>query len=717
MTLIVMMSHHILPSVLGFAPRAVTQPPPPTNKLSFSSSKDLFGRVPHTSTTIVGYAASSTHIMLMLEEAVREMAVARAKEKLKEMAKEKVKEMKKEKVTEVVIEAKEAVKDGIKDKIKKRLRRSILGKIRDFLVKKIMAKAIEELQERRSGIDMKLLDVVGLSLSNSSIAVLEGLNDPNLNLFLAFIPNTIISANKEPETNKDIDIYDENGGEQKFSLGWKSTGEGYDQQWKKKLIPAISIELAEDLSVKRIRKDAFTGATPLHEVGILELSKSSVLYPLEDKIAFFNNEAEANQLINDVKLQSIKHDGANPNTYNDWGDQTTDEHLSRFFFHGLGAVLLEQQTGPSTKAELGPIEINMDFMADLAVREGFRPYGATLYFDEDQKVTGIYDTHKEILVKPGDEDAWERAKFLAKSSALALITAREHLLDTHLTGSNYLSFSSIKHLPPNHPIRRLMNIFTYNANRVNDNAMSILVPENGLFHRFTAFEYESMVKVFKTGFATSNIFEPFPKRNMRPELLELSKGDKLPYHKEGCEYYDIVEKFVREWLKEDGDSAKDEFARAFYSEIRDASMGSKYELPEFEKEDAMVDLLSQGIFTVTAFHEIVGTTIDYTSDPWAMAMRVVDDEAGSTAADVQSFMLFLLVTATTGKKVPMLMKPYSNYFGKDGAPKWERKHWKNFMRDLRTQSFRIRRKECGIIRRKPEFKFFDPKRFESSVSV
>ena len=41
----------------------------------------------------------------------------------------------------------------------------------------------------------------------------------------------------------------------------------------------------------------------------------------------------------------------------------------------------------------------------------------------------------------------------------------------------------------------------------------------------------------------------------------------------------------------------------------------------FETEDVMVDLLTQSIFTVTAYHEIIGTIIDYGRCQLVLLMR------------------------------------------------------------------------------------------------
>jgi len=285
------------------------------------------------------------------------------------------------------------------------------------------------------------------------------------------------------------------------------------------------------------------------------------------------------------------------------------------------------------------------------------------------------------------------------------------LLETHLTAANQMAYASAKYLPPNHPIRRLLNVFTFNTHRVNDGAMQILITERGLLHRFTAFS--KMNQVFDSAKKANNLFQPFPTRYLRPELIKQSSLGKLPFHKEGCEYYVIVEKFVKAWVKESGSMVTDKYAQDFYNDIKLESIGCKYELPEFSKS-AMIDLLSAGIFGVTAWHELTGNLIDYTNDPFAMGGRVVD---GATSSDVQGFAVALLVTAATGGTVPVLMAKYRNYFGMDGAPQWERLVWDDFQLDLTAQSKCVSDRESGDTKRKFEFKLFNPENFEASVSV
>jgi arachidonate 15-lipoxygenase len=195
-----------------------------------------------------------------------------------------------------------------------------------------------------------------------------------------------------------------------------------------------------------------------------------------------------------------------PETYNTWGDMSTDESFSRYFFNGFGVVGLAAQKETS-KSGLGPFEVDIPIQ-DFEVRPGFRPYGARVHFDADQKPTGIFDYAKDTLVKPGDDD-WESAKWLAKSTAFTLNTVKEHLMWGHLTVSNSLTFTCTNNLPPDHPIRRLLTIFTYRTNTINDQAFAALVPDVSTLHRATSLTYPALQKMFEVSYTTCDAFEPF----------------------------------------------------------------------------------------------------------------------------------------------------------------------------------------------------------------
>ena len=312
----------------------------------------------------------------------------------------------------------------------------------------------------------------------------------------------------------------------------------------------------------------------------------------------------------DKLLRELKYvEGqAFPVSYSKDFNLRTDESFSRMFFFGIAAPLLAAQIedhDESIKApELGPFVVDMA-LQNLKVRPGFLKYGCRVHFSYDQMVTAIHYHGDGKTVLRGQE-GWERAKLIAKVSAFLLITAREHLVWTHVILSNMATKASTLRMRPSHPLRRLLTVFTYRTNEVNTSASGALIPKFCVLHRSTGLTYEAMQEVFDMSFKTCNVYEPFPNREVNPTLQKLAKEGKFPYIHEGIGYYEVVREFVVAWCSNAGAGAlQDEEAKAFYEAIRKSSEGQAYVLPPITEEDAMVDLLTQIIFTVrTSFHHL-----------------------------------------------------------------------------------------------------------------
>merc|ERR1719389_642224 len=68
-----------------------------------------------------------------------------------------------------------------------------------------------------------------------------------------------------------------------------------------------------------------------------------------------------------------------------------------------------------------------------------------------------------------------------------MVTAVDHLYTTHFSVANSLAAASREALPPAHPLRRLLSIFTFGTIGVNKNAAHQLVGPHHLLHRSTPF--------------------------------------------------------------------------------------------------------------------------------------------------------------------------------------------------------------------------------------
>jgi hypothetical protein len=82
--------------------------------------------------------------------------------------------------------------------------------------------------------------------------------------------------------------------------------------------------------------------------------------------------------------------------------------------------------------------------------------------------------------------------------------------------------------------------------------------------------------------------------------------------------------------------------------------------------------------------------------------------------DIQSLLLTAIIAASTSIRMPQLMADFPNFFSAGGAPAYEREVWNSFLKKLGTQSQKVQDADAE---RGVEFKYFDPARFECSVSV
>ncbi|KAL7564934.1 hypothetical protein ACA910_010332 [Epithemia clementina (nom. ined.)] len=525
-------------------------------------------------------------------------------------------------------------------------------------------------------------------------------------------PEKFIQANDNPQTDKDIST-------KEADLGWKKTGKGFSD-WRRVGVKSINVKVSKQFKTSVLREDDFLGDyTVLEEVAFSAL-RNRCLFSVDDIISF----APSDKILRELKLSEGQ---AMPTSYNTDFNMQTDESFSRIFFYGLGATLLVGQNlkkpaQGKANQELGPFVVDMMELGNLKTRPGFLKYGCRIHFSQDQMPTAIH-YFKEGAGNSGKtifrgKEGWERAKFVAKVNTIFLVTAREHLLWTHLILSNMATQASTLELRPSHPLRRLLTIFTFRTTEINTAAHGVLVPKFSILHRASGLDYDAMKQVFDHAFKTCNIYEPFPNRKVDPALRKLADNGKFPFLTEGNQFYQVVREFVVDWFKMAGDAAmNDKEAKAFYQSIQKSTVGQAYALPDFAKMDDMVNLVTQIIFVVTWYHELVGNVVDYTSKPDRAGLRVVENngnETNQTVMDLQSFLLGAFISASTSLRMPSLMAPFPNYFGQGGAPLWERELWDGFNAKLRALSKIIKAVDA---KRSVEYKYSDPARFECSVSV
>lgn len=556
-----------------------------------------------------------------------------------------------------------------------------------------MAYCLAGLARRRT-----LGDLHSSELSQETKSIIESLGC-SITMTAAMVgPDRSIDENKNAPKDTDITTA-------KVDLGWKKCGKEF-HDWVPASVKKVTQEISPNLSSVVLGEDdlrtKYTWAEKLRGM----IVRSTMIMPQVDSDLFFKDSDEAARFAKDLKLVEGE---ALPESYNSDFDMQTDESFSRIFFYGIGCVLLTKQEEVSD-SDLGPFVVDMPYQ-DLKTRELYREYGARIHFSKDQKVSGIYDYKHEKLFKPGD-DGWDNAKMLAKVTAFLIVTVREHLVWTHVIVSNNATREMSLNLPPDHPIRRLLTVFTFGASEVNIKAMDSLVPELSALHRGTGLDYNAHVAIFDMSYESCNIYEPFSQRTYNSALEQLKNQGKMPYISQGSEYYDIVKSFVKSWLNEAGDWSHDEQAKAFYEAMRLSTKGQKYELPGFDSQDAMENLLTSIIFAVTAYHELVGNVVDYVKMPTRSGFRLTKEDPSTI--DIQAYIIGGIIGASTSVRMPQLFSNFTNFFGKGGAPSWEIDVWAKFQEDLAAQSEKVKMEDEE---RDVKFNYFDPMKFECSVSV
>eukprot|EP00551_Chaetoceros_affinis_P006677 CAMPEP_0203670752 /NCGR_PEP_ID=MMETSP0090-20130426/6741_1 /ASSEMBLY_ACC=CAM_ASM_001088 /TAXON_ID=426623 /ORGANISM="Chaetoceros affinis, Strain CCMP159" /LENGTH=563 /DNA_ID=CAMNT_0050535681 /DNA_START=93 /DNA_END=1784 /DNA_ORIENTATION=- len=527
--------------------------------------------------------------------------------------------------------------------------------------------------------------------------------DPLTVVTCKVLPPQLENTNADPSTNLDICTT-------KVDLGWKKVGQNFDQWEKIPNVKKFYHTVSPKFTTFALGKDDFFGRHTCIDNLINRGMSSTFIFPMQDKDYISPSLEETEQIVKDLTLVEGE---ALPMSYNSDFDMLSDESFSRTFFYSIFAPLVAAQKpiDPSVRSDLGPFVVDLPLQG-LKVREKYRPYGARIHFSEDQQVTAIFDYFLDKFFKPGDE-GWNEAKLLAKVTAFTQITAREHLIWSHLILSNTITARSILDLNPSHPLRRLLTIFTYRSTEVNLSAFGQLVGESAILHRACALKYESLEAVFDSAYESCDVYKPFPNHRVAPEIEKLSEEGKFPYLSQGREYYHIVHKFVSEWISTAGEGVIDDQAMQFYNGVKASTEGQAYELPEYSSINDMIDLISQSIFTVTAYHELVGGVIDFVKLPSRAGFRLLADHSG-TNIDLQSFLLGMIIGASTAIRMPFLMRPFENYFGSGGAPSWETEVWGKFIQDLQEQSKKVQEEDT---KRDVEFKYFDPANFECSISV
>jgi hypothetical protein len=184
-------------------------------------------------------------------------------------------------------------------------------------------------------------------LTDKTKTLLNQTDDSALIAAVLSVPQTLIDKNENPKTDADVRT-------ELVDLGWKKTGDGFDD-WKKSRVRQMYHRFSKKFSTVILGEDdLFSKYTFLEKLTGSAL-RNRIIFSLDDTDYKVSDEDAAIAMI-DLKMAEGQ---ANPETYNIDFNMLTDESFSRIFFYGMGSALIAAQEEVSDSEFGPPISLRM----------------------------------------------------------------------------------------------------------------------------------------------------------------------------------------------------------------------------------------------------------------------------------------------------------------------------------------------------------------------
>jgi len=355
--------------------------------------------------------------------------------------------------------------------------------------------------------------------------------------------------------------------------------------------------------------------------------------------------------------------------------------------------------------------------------------------------------YRDVL--PGD-GSWQYAKLQFRSSLIAAVHTFDHIVHCHFIAANAPMQSLLRTLSMGHPVSEVFWSFGYRTTRVNREAYELLFSEHGLWHRMMPWTYDGEggqlgLRDFFRLAAGSYTWQRWPDRMaaLRAKFAAhglASVAEALPIYADGNRVYCAFESaFALYVLGHDADltagtplascrpwrvgpppaaSASGAWANLSARAMDELAAYWAFDgVPQFRMDGGLtaanlVFQLAQTAFDVTAFHEFVGTVVDYSCDPAAISTRLHRRIPNQTLADLQQFWQQTAVVALTGIRTPLLLDHLSDVV-KHGDPRTQQ--WAAHLEAVLEAAARAI--EADNERRPVQFHQFNPWSFEVAVNI
>eukprot|EP01061_Rhynchopus_euleeides_P008170 TRINITY_DN171_c2_g1_i3.p1 TRINITY_DN171_c2_g1~~TRINITY_DN171_c2_g1_i3.p1 ORF type:complete len:1111 (+),score=146.06 TRINITY_DN171_c2_g1_i3:105-3437(+) len=432
-----------------------------------------------------------------------------------------------------------------------------------------------------------------------------------------------------------------------------------------------------------------------------------------------------------------------------WGQEKhTDKGFSAVVFQGIGQHRVEKVRRGDRHARSAVYASYLNFAEDLEVRPGFAKYGADAYFDKHGQVTHIRRggqtyhpsnpgwaayrssnmTRRECRAVRGWRECdqtgsslvcrctvpaklgFKAAKLAFLGTLFAVVTAVDHLFGVHLTYANSLVISNVAELPVEHPLRVLLNPFTFGTAAVNYAVARSLTSELGLLQRTTSLSTQGLWDLFAfarteaAGVSWKSPLERFQAQGFGPDDLH------LPLHEDATDFYGVVKQFVHSFVTAHWDYTSntcrsDEHVKKWWTRM--SSMAPLHDLPAAVTCENLEQVIAVAIFYVSAMHTHVGAVTGEVLDPCHLPMAWREGEPCGPPRTAHAGAVLI---ASTSQNHPKLLGDYTHLFDDEG----DKQLWRDFQVNLVEYGKRV---DARNAQRTRPFKGFHLSHIEISTAV
>ena len=396
----------------------------------------------------------------------------------------------------------------------------------------------------------------------------------------------------------------------------------------------------------------------------------------------------------------------------------SDDSISQLAFSGVMSMWMkdDMESGNNKAGFM----CDYSTMTELKSRPGFRTLGVKAYFDCNKTLIRIHDCDKQRDYNPDPtrdyNPGWEHAKMLLKISAGQWNTASDHLLGVHMIATNSVINAAVQSLSLKHPIRRLIQPFSFRSVFVNNRSMDTLLSDGSLVIHACGYTREEFMKLLEKGFERCEMWGTPAERisNAGPNIQKLTDEGKFPYGSHSIKLYKCFEEFVGNIIGHDYDSdekvKEDLELQEFAKYLHDQLVGTKFIPPKsYTSKSDVIKVISTFIFNATGMHEYVGTVSEYINTPKKLGFRLRE---GATTTDFQSWLIGMLLFTVTTVPMPKLLSDFDECY----TQTHEREEWTKCVDRLKDLSAEIEKENQDVLDWKT-FRSFDPKFLECSVNV